>query len=87
MTTQHIREIRFSLWKALASSKQKININAVFHINTNEIPGEISREKMISLHVKTNFHMWKDYRCYGYIINGAFRRKKLFTRNGLVIHW
>ena len=41
----------------LASSKLKININAVCYINTNEIPGEISREKMISLHVKINFHM------------------------------
>ena len=40
----------------LASSKQKININAVCYINTNEISGEISREKMISLHVKINFH-------------------------------
>ena len=41
----------------LASSKLKININAVCFINTDEIPGDLSREKMISLHVKINFHM------------------------------
>ena len=46
----------------------------------NEIPGELSRENMISSHVKITcyFHMWKYHRCYGYIINRTFRRKKLF---------
>ena len=43
----------------------------VYYINTNEIAGELLREKMISSHVK----MWKDLRCYGYIINCAFRSK------------
>ena len=35
---------------------------------------------MISSHVKITcyFHMWKYHRCYGYIIDRAFRRKKLF---------
>ena len=35
---------------------------------------------MISSHVKITcyFHMWKYHRCYGYIINHAFRRIKLF---------
>ena len=41
----------------LANRKLKININAVCYIDTNEIPGELSREKIISLHVKINFHM------------------------------
>ena len=41
----------------LASSKVKININTVCYINTNEIPGELSRKKMISSHVKINFHI------------------------------
>ena len=33
---------------------------------------------MISSHVKITcyFHMWKYHRCYGYIINCAFRRKR-----------
>ena len=30
---------------------------------------------------------WKYHRCYGYIINRAFRRKKLFQWNHLVFHW
>ena len=59
------------------------------YINTNERPGELSRENMISSHVKITcyFHMWKYHCCYGYIINRAFRRKKLFQWNGLVFHW
>ena len=51
-----------------------------YYINTNEIQGELSRENMIftcennmlSSHVK-------DYRCYGYTINRAFRKKKCLT--------
>ena len=27
-------------------------LNNIYYINTNEIPGELSRENMISLHVK-----------------------------------
>ena len=62
----------------LASSKLKININAVCYINTNEIPGEISREKMISLHVKINFTCEKITIAMANMarINRAFRRKK-----------
>ena len=69
---------------SLADNPQKIddppsNIFC-YYINTNEIPGELSRENMISSHVKITcyFHMWKYHRCYGYIINHAFRRIKLF---------
>ena len=60
-----------------------------YYINTNEIPGELSRENMISSHIKIScyVHMWKYQCCYGYIINGAFRRIKLFQWNGLVFHW
>ena len=60
-----------------------------YYLNTNEIPGELSRENMISSHVKITcyLHMWKDHRCDGYIINRAFHRKKLFRWNGLVFHW
>ena len=52
----------------------------LYYINTNEIPGELSCENMISSHVKItcHFHMWKYHRCYGYIINRTFHRKKLF---------
>ena len=57
--------------------------------NTNEIPGELSRENMISSHIKIScyVHMWKYHCCYGYIINRTFRRIKLFQWNGLVFHW
>ena len=36
--------------------------------------GELSRENMISSHVKIicYLHMRKDHRCYGYKINRAF---------------
>ena len=61
----------------------------IYYINTNEIPGELSCENMISSHVKITcyFHMWKYHCCYGYIINCAFCRIKLFQWNGLVFHW
>ena len=60
-----------------------------YYINNNEIPGELSRENLISSHVKITcyLHMWKYYRCYGYIINRAFHTKKLLKWNGLVVHW
>ena len=45
----------------------------IYSINTNEIPGELSRKNMISS------HMWKYHR--------AFHRIKLFHWNGLVFHW
>ena len=42
----------------------------------------------VSFRAKTWYlHTWKYHHCYGYIINRAFRRKKLFQRNGLVFHW
>ena len=61
----------------------------LYYINTNKTPGELSHENMISSQVKITcyFHMWKYHRCYGHIINGAFRRIKLFQWNGLVFHW
>ena len=61
----------------------------IFIISTNEIPGELSRENLISSHVKITcyLHMWKYHRCYGYIINRAFHTKKLLKWNGLVFHW
>ena len=64
-------------------------IKPFYHINTNEIPGDLSRENMISSHVKITcyLHLWKGNRCYGYIINGAFHTKKLLKRNGLVFRW
>ena len=63
--------------------------SAFYYINTNEIPGDFSCENMISSHVKITcyFHMWKYHRCYGYVINLTFRRKRLFHWNGLVFHW
>ena len=57
-------------------------------INTNEIQGELSLENMIfTCEITCYLHMWKDYRCYGYIINRAFRRKKMSNWNGFVFHW
>ena len=48
----------------------------------NEIPGELSRESMISSHVKITcyFQMWKYHRCYGYIINRTFAGKNCFSK-------
>ena len=54
-----------------------------------EIPGELSRENLISSHVKITcyLHMWKYDLCYGYIINRAFHTQKLLRWNGVVFHW
>ena len=61
----------------------------VYCINTNEIPGELSRESLISSHVKITCYldMCKCHRCYDYIINRAFHTKILLKWNGLVVHW
>ena len=50
------------------------------YINTNEIPSELSRENLISSHLKITcyLHMWKYHHCYGFIINRTFQTKKLF---------
>ena len=47
-----------------------ISNNLFYYINTNEIPGELSRENLISSHVKIS-------PSYGYIISRAFHTKKL----------
>ena len=62
---------------------------AIYYINTNEIPGELSCENLVSSHVKITcyLHMWKYHHCYGYIINRAFYNKKLLKWNVLVVHW
>ena len=51
-----------------------------YYINTNEITNELSRENLISSHVKITsyLHMWKYHHCYGFIINRTFQTKKLF---------
>ena len=61
----------------------------LYYINTNEIPSELSRENLISSHVKITCYLqgWKYHRCYGYIINPAFPTRKLLKWNGLVFHW
>ena len=50
-----------------------------YSINTNEIPGELSRENLVSSNVKITYYlqMLKYHRCYGYITNFAFHTKKL----------
>ena len=61
-----------------------------YYINTNEIPGELSRKNLISnSRVKITYylHVWKYHCCYGYIIDLAFHTKKLLKWNGLVVHW
>ena len=52
-------------------------IDRFYYINTNEIPGELSRENLISSHVKITcyLHMSKYHHCYVYIINRAFTPK------------
>ena len=77
-------------WGPPPICKQALILKIVFYyINTNEIPGELSRENLVSSHVKITcyLHMWKYHRCYGYIINRAFHTKKLLKWNGLVVHW
>lgn len=48
-----------------------------YYMKTNEIPGELSHENIISLHVKIKYHpyVWKHHLCIGYIINDAFSVK------------
>ena len=67
----------------------KAIILLIFIISTNEIPDELSRENLISSHVKITcyLHTLKYFCCYGYIINRAFHTKKLLKWNGLVFHW
>ena len=72
------------LWFELITWK-----NLLYYVNTNEIPGEILREKLISSHVKITcyLHLWKYHRCYGFIVNRTFHTKNLLKWNGLVVHW
>ena len=84
----------FSDWEANQSARKTLSTvlvynKYIYYLNTDEIPGEFSRENMISSHVKITcyLHMWKYHRCYGYIINRAFHTKKLLKWNGLVFHW
>ena len=58
-------------------------------MNTNEIPGELSCENLVSSHVKITCYLqvWKSHCCYGYVINHTFHTKKLLKWNGLVVHW
>ena len=70
---QHLPVIYFKPWKELALLyKHQWNTRWAF-----------ARKHIFT----REFHMWKYHRCYGYIINRAFRRKKLFQWNGLVFHW
>ena len=76
---------------SLVCNKLYVNVNTIcmlfawiilfYYINTNEIPGELSRENLISSHVKITcyLHMWKYHLCYGYVINRAFHTKKLLS--------
>ena len=66
-------------------SEVKITNNRTnYYLNTNEIPGELSRKNLISSHVKITryLHTWKCHGCYGYIINSTFHAKKLLEWNG-----
>ena len=47
---------------------------SIYYINTNEIPGELSRENIKSSHVKITCYP----RCYGYII-APFAGKNCFS--------
>ena len=67
--------VRHPLITTVMFDERKIQfyiLTILYYINTNEIPGELSRENLISSHVKIS-HL-----CYGYIINRAFHTKKLF---------
>ena len=47
------------------------------------------KHDIVSSHAKITcyFHMWKDQRCYGYIISRDFCSKKIFKWNGLDFLW
>ena len=53
-----------------------------YYININEIPSELSRENLISSHVKITcyLHMWKYHHCYGFIINRTFQTKNFLSK-------
>ena len=70
----HLIYLFFFSTRAAFSQPQNIYI---YYINTNEIPGELSRENLVSSQVKITcyLHMWKYHLCYGYIINRAFTPK------------
>ena len=76
-------------WDCVLNLSQHAKNITFYYINTNEIPGELLRENLISSHVKItcSLHMWKYHLCYGYIVNRAFHTKKLLKWNGLVFHW
>ena len=50
-----------------------------YYISTNEIPGELSRENLISSHAKITcyLHMWKYHHCYGFVINHVNTRREI----------
>ena len=76
-------------WWFRISQKPNLCIILFYYENTNEIPGELLHENLISSRVKItcDLQMWKYHLCYGYIINHAFHTKKLLKWNGLVFHW
>ena len=89
MTTRFLWMVTAYMSLAIDQFAMASHILQIYYINTNEIPGELSRENLISSHVKITcyLHMWKYHRCYGFIINRAFHTKKLFKWNGFVFHW
>ena len=54
--------------------------NSFYHINTNEIPGELSLENLISSHVKISPLLWLQN-------ISRLSHQKLLNLNGLVFHW
>ena len=54
--------------------------NSFYHINTNEIPGELSRQNLISSHVKISPLLWLQN-------ISRLSHQKLLNLNGLVFHW
>ena len=64
------------------SFQQKNIYISSYYINTNEIPSELSRENLISSHVKMTcyLHTWKYHRCYGFIINRTIQTKNYLSK-------
>ena len=61
----------YMLVKTLYACILYMCMNVLYHINTSEIPGELSRENMISSLMKITcyFHTWKYHRCYAHLWN------------------
>lgn len=69
-----------------SKGKDLMNYNYLHYTKTNKIPGKLLH-KNISSHSKTCYlHVWKDHRCYDYIVNSAFRSNSEMVWDFIGVH-